>query len=527
MSNPNVDASPGPADLTSLPFFAAPAPAEPAVNPNAGHAAAHLSRAAQRLPGAIPAGTPALPPLPPVQPLVDLAVPPSTEATLIDRSDLPWDEIAAIRDEVSRDLANIYSEAMDISLEQREQAAQDNIVDRVRTRVDEQTRRPGDQRWSPRMQQLIRQAVFDLLFRLGRIQPLVDEPGVENIHINGFDDVWLSYADGRVEKYPYTIATSDRELAEEINLLAARSGEGGRSFTRARPRLHLDLPSNARLAAVAEPIATRPTVVIRIHRLVDVTIEQLVERDTLSRQAAAFLTAAVEAGVSIVTSGFPGAGKTTLLRALADAIPPEEKIVTIEMERELYLHKIPERHPRVVALEYRPGEGEPGADGKLPGEITLEDLVYDTLRLDTQRFIVGEVRGPEIYAMLQAMQSGVGSLSTLHAASADDSIDRMSALMLSKGSNTTPVYAYRMIEQNIKLIVQIAKITDSDGKPRRVVTEIAEIEKGEDQNNFRPIAKQVFRFDRSTMSLIPAELPSKRLLETLRLYGFDDTNLGV
>ncbi|MGU7700638.1 hypothetical protein ACV2X9_25600, partial [Escherichia coli] len=92
---------------------------------------------------------------------------------------------------------------------------------------------------------------------------------VENIHINGFDDVWISYADGRVVKYQYPIAENDRELEREINLLAARSGEGGRSFTSARPRLHMDLPGGARLAAIAEPVATRPTIVIRIHRLVD------------------------------------------------------------------------------------------------------------------------------------------------------------------------------------------------------------------------------------------------------------------
>ena len=91
----------------------------------------------------------------------------------------------------------------------------------------------------------------------------------------------------------------------------------------------MDLPGGARLAAVAEPVATRPTIVIRIHRLVDVTLDQLVERGTLTRQAAEFLRAAVVAGVSVVTSGFPGAGKTTLLRALADCIPSEEKIVTI------------------------------------------------------------------------------------------------------------------------------------------------------------------------------------------------------
>lgn len=533
------DPTPDPADLGNIPFFTAPAPATPqapATAPadtglrNLGHAAAHLTRAAQRnAPAEAVPTAPAAPIVPAPPTIPERPAPEVTPPTTLDaRSDLPWADIAAIRDEVSRELAAVFSESMDITAEQREQTAQDHIVDRVRARVDDQTRRPGEGRWPAPMQTAIRQAVFDQLFRLGRLQPLVDEPDVENIHINGFDDVWISYADGRVVKYQYPIAENDRELEREINLLAARSGEGGRSFTSARPRLHMDLPGGARLAAIAEPVATRPTIVIRIHRLVDVTLDQLVERGTITRQAAAFLRAAVIAGVSVVTSGFPGAGKTTLLRALADCIPAEEKIVTIEMERELYLHKINDRHPRVVSLEAKPGEGERGADGRLPGEITPEDLVYDTLRLDTQRFIVGEVRGPEIYAMMQAMQSGVGSLSTLHAASADDSIDRMSALMLSRGNNTTPVYAYRMIEQNIKIVVQISKIIDpATGKPRRVVTEIAEILPGEEQNNSRPVASQVFRFDRSSGSLITADMPSPRLLEELKFYGFDPANLGV
>lgn len=526
------DSTPDPADLGNIPFFTQPAQPTPATPPadnnlrNLGHAAAHLTRAAQRQ---VPDVSAPAAPAPAAPRAPEQTTPAATPAATLDaRSDLPWTEIAVIRDEVSRELAAVFSESMDITADQREQTAQDHIVDRVRARVDEQTRRPGEIRWTPAMQNAIRQAVFDQLFRLGRLQPLVDEPDVENIHINGFDDIWISYADGRVVKYNYPIAANDRELEREINMLASRSGEGGRSFTSARPRLHMDLPGGARLAAIAEPVATRPTIVIRIHRLVDVTLDQLVERGTVTRQAAAFLRAAVIAGVSVVTSGFPGAGKTTLLRALADCIPAEEKIVTIEMERELYLHKINDRHPRVVALEAKPGEGERGSDGRLPGEITPEDLVYDTLRLDTQRFIVGEVRGPEIYAMMQAMQSGVGSLSTLHAASADDSIDRMSALMLSRGNNTTPVYAYRMIEQNIKIVVQISKIIDpATGKPRRVVTEIAEILPGEEQNNSRPVASQVFRFDRSTGSLITADMPSPRLLDELKYHGFDTANLGV
>ena len=257
------DQTPGPADLGTLPFFAQPT--RPATAPapgthNAERAAAHLTRAAQRQAAPEEPGY-AAPVTPPPAHEVDewLQTAPATAAafaytdTLDSRSDLPWEEIAIIRDEVSRELAAMFSEDIDISLERREEAARDHITDRVRARVDEQTRRPGAQSWTPQMQSAIKQAVFDHLFRLGRLQPLVDEPEVENIHINGFDDVWISYADGRVEKYKYPIASSDRELEREINLLAARSGEGGRSFTSARPRLHMDLPGGARLAAVAEP----------------------------------------------------------------------------------------------------------------------------------------------------------------------------------------------------------------------------------------------------------------------------------
>jgi len=308
------DSTPDPADLGNIPFFTQPTQPTPATPPadnnlrNLGHAAAHLTRAAQRQAPDVSAAAAPAPAAPraPEQPTP--AVTPA--ATLDARSDLPWTEIAVIRDEVSRELAAVFSESMDITAEQREQTAQDHIVDRVRARVDEQTRRPGEIRWTPAMQNAIRQAVFDQLFRLGRLQPLVDEPDVENIHINGFDDIWISYADGRVVKYNYPIAANDRELEREINMLASRSGEGGRSFTSARPRLHMDLPGGARLAAIAEPVATRPTIVIRIHRLVDVTLDQLVERGTLTRHGRTPSSAPhVTAGVSVVTSRIPRSGQ--------------------------------------------------------------------------------------------------------------------------------------------------------------------------------------------------------------------------
>jgi type IV secretory pathway ATPase VirB11/archaellum biosynthesis ATPase len=512
-------------DPANLPFFAPRAP-QPTTREE--QLAANLTRSSMRR-GAIPTGTHPEDANQPTetQPtgaaFATVATGEEETQTLEERSALPWDEVNKIRDKVARILSEALAEQMTMPVEMQKQIAQGHIKDSIATEVSKQARDNVSSAWNSRLQNRIQRAVFDSLFNLGRLQPLVDEPGVENIHIGGFDNVWLSYDDGRVVRYEHPIALSDGDLVSSINLLASR--EGNRSFTTARPRLHLDLPGGARLAAIAHPTADRPTIVIRIHRLVDVTLNDLVRRGTLTPLSAKFLRAAVIAGVSIVTSGFPGAGKTTLLRALADVIPADEKLVTIEMERELYLHKLPERHPRVVSLEYRPGEGEPGPDGKLPGEITLEDLVADTLRLDTQRFIVGEVRGSEIYAMMQAMQSGVGSLSTLHAASGHEAIDRMSSLMLSKGQNVTPVYAYRMIEQNISLVVQIAKIIGADGKPQRVITEISEIQPGEASNSFRPVAHMLFRWDRATQTLIPNSQPSPKLAETLHHAGFTEDDM--
>lgn len=514
-----------PASLDSLPFFAQPK--TPQTTTREEQLAANLTRSAIRR-GSVPSGTGPTEPQPAADTAPTSAFGPSATGveepqTLEERSALPWDDVNKIRDKVARILSETLAEQMNMPLEMQKQLAQGHIKDNIAAEVSKQARDKLSTAWPTRLQNRIQRAVFDALFNLGRLQPLVDEPGVENIHIGGFDNVWLSYDDGRVVRYEHAIAVSDADLVQSINLLASR--EGNRSFTTARPRLHLDLPGGARLAAIAHPTADRPTIVIRIHRLVDVTLDDLVMRGTLTPLAAKFLRAAVIAGVSIVTSGFPGAGKTTLLRALADVIPASEKLVTIEMERELYLHKLPDRHPRVVSLEYRPGEGEPGPDGKLPGEITLEDLVADTLRLDTQRFIIGEVRGPEIYAMMQAMQSGVGSLSTLHAASGHEAIDRMASLMLSKGQNVTPVYAYRMIEQNISLVVQIAKIVDAEGKPKRVITEISEIQPGEESNGFRPVAHQLFRWDRATQMLLPNSQPSPKLAEILHHAGFTETDM--
>jgi type IV secretory pathway ATPase VirB11/archaellum biosynthesis ATPase len=224
--------------------------------------------------------------------------------------------------------------------------------------------------------------------------------------------------------------------------------------------------------------------------------------------------------------GNPGAGKTTLLRALANVMDPLEKIVTIEKERELYLDRMGDRHLIVTSLQYRPGQGERLPDGSRPGEITLIDCLEEALRLDAQRIFVGEVRGGEIDAMFQAMQAGVGSLSTLHANGTTDAIERM-ATLTQKNLGTTDSYAYRQIARHIDLIVMIKRVVYKDPETgarriRRVVTDISEVQAGESVEGARPIAAPIFQAHPRTFELGRGDgRPTPELLADLQHAGFD------
>lgn len=438
-------------------------------------------------------------------------------------SEIDWDVVQRLRTSVSHLLTQAIQDDPTMSDERQRANAQAHIAEVIRSHVDDQISVGGSvAAWSADTRTAVARAIFDALFKLGRLQPLVDDPTVENIDIYGHDNVWVTRADGSRERQR-PIANSDAELIADIAFLAQRAGEDGRSFTPSTPILDMDLPGNARLAAVHPPISPRPKVVVRIHRYVDIDLDELVEsHGTLTTEAAAFLASAVRAGKSIVVAGAPGAGKTTLLRALANCIPPLEEIVTIEKERELHLDRMGDRHALVTPLQYRPGTGELTTDGRRAGEVTLVDLLEEALRLNAERIIVGEVRGSEVDAMFQAMQAGVGSLSTIHAHSPTDTIERLAGLTL-KSFGATDAYAYRQIERHINLIVQIRKVRDSEGRLRRQVTNIAEVQPGEDgpEGVARPIAADIFaragRFD----ALEPVSLPTPATLSSLEEHGFD------
>lgn len=312
--------------------------------------------------------------------------------------------------------------------------------------------------------------VHAALFGVGRLQPLLDDPDVENIDINGHDRVFVSYADGR-EELAEPVAESDDELVELIQVLGAYSGLSSRPFDAANPQLDLRLPDGSRLSAVMD-VTRRPALSIRRARLGKVFVSDLVGNGTLAPDVGAMLSAAVRARKNIMISGATNAGKTTLLRALAAEIASDERLVTVERALELGLDQFPELHPNVVAFEER----LPNSEGL--GGISMADLVRRSLRMNPSRVIVGEVLGDEIVTMLNAMSQGNdGSLSTIHANSSSEVFNRISTYAI-QSQERLPVEATQMlIAGAVDFVVFLEKRNDyaRGGRLRRFVSSVREV----------------------------------------------------
>lgn len=401
------------------------------------------------------------------------------------------------------------------SPEARRELARSLVATELSERGRERVLR-GDDPWSVEAEMATGRAVMAALFGLGRLQPLIDDPTVENIEVDGYDHVWVSYADGRVQPHA-PIADSDSELIEILQLLAARTGSAERTFSSAHPSLHLRLDDGSRLAAVAWT-TPRVHVVIRRHRVRDVDLDDMVALGTLDSVLAEFLRAAIRAGKNVVVTGLQNAGKTTLIRALANEFDPMERFATIEKEYELYLHDLPARHPRVVAMEAREGSAELDPYGHRAGEITLSELVTTALRLNLRRIIVGEVRGAEVLPMLEAMSTGDGSLCTLHARTAQHAIDRVVTLCLSAGVHMTDTFAYRLLAGSVDLFVHVELVDDQgDGTRSRFVSQVVEVA-GLGEHN-RPSTTNVFA-PRPDGRAVPLHRPD--CLPDLVAAGFDE-----
>lgn len=349
------------------------------------------------------------------------------------------------------------------------------------------------------------QAVFDRLFHLGRLQPLLDDETIQNIVANGYDRVFIEYAGGlKVEGPP--VAESDEELIEQLREIGRRYGLSEREFNPSRPQLNLQLPDGSRLFAVAW-VCERPSVSIRRHRFMKLDLADLVGLGAIDESLASFLAAAVRSRQQIIVAGATGAGKTTMLRALAAEIAPSERIVTVETELELGLDRFADVHPDCVALEAR----EANVEGA--GEVTAADLVRMSLRMNPDRVIVGEVRGDEIVPMLNAMSQGNdGSMCTVHADSSGTVFNKM-ALYAMQSPERLPLEATcQLAAAAVDLVVYIAK--SSDG---RWVSSIRQVV-GVDGSNV--VTNELFRPGPDGRA-VPAVPVPHDLADVLIAHGWD------
>jgi len=431
---------------------------------------------------------------------------------------LDWELVASLRQQTADRLSQEGQPAGEDDREAQQERGRAIITELLHQEATERLR-AGETSWEPDVQDGLARAVFDAVFGLGRLQPLVDDPQVENIMIFGHDQVTVELTGGRQVMAP-RVADSDQELVDFLTFVASRSEVNARSFSPSQPELHLRLDGGARLAAQAW-VTPRPQVVIRRHRLTEVALEDLVALGTMSPVVATFLGAVVRAGRSIVVSGAQGAGKTTMVRALCNEIPRYEVIGTFETEYELHLHEMPERHPYVFAWEARPGSGEVGPDGQRAGEFTLDQALHGSFRMNLNRQIVGEVRGPEAAAMLKAMQSGSGSISTTHAAHAVGAVEKLVTCVMESGQHATHDFALRAVACGVDVVVHVTKQTqvtqDGSAQVSRFVSEVIAVALGEEQTGYA--VTTVFRADPGSTLARPDVLPDE--YRGLARSGFD------
>jgi pilus assembly protein CpaF len=301
---------------------------------------------------------------------------------------------------------------------------------------------------------LIRQIV-DEMIGLGVLEPLLADETVTEIMVNGHDDIWVERG-GRLQREEDLRFASESQLFQTIDRIV---GGVNRRVDESSPMVDARLPSGERVNVIIPPLSLRgPALTIRRFPT-PYSMQQLIELGTLPPDLAGLLAAFVRGKLNVLVSGGTGTGKTTFLNALSAFIPTDERIITVEDAAELQLQQ-----PHVLSLESRP----PNVEGR--GEVTIRDLVRNSLRMRPDRIIVGEVRGGETLDMLQAMNTGhEGSLATVHANSPADAILRLETLASMTELSISFDALRDQINTAIEVFVQLGRSADG----RRRVTEVA------------------------------------------------------
>jgi len=318
--------------------------------------------------------------------------------------------------------------------------------------------------------------IVDEFTGFGPIQPLLDDPDISEVMVNGPKKVFIEKS-GRVTKSGVTFDDDDHVMRIIDRIILPL----GRRVDADSPTVDARLPDGSRVNAVIRPVSIDgPCITIRKFKKDKLQVDDLIKFGSLTKNMGEFLRACVVAHLNIVVSGGTGSGKTTLLNVLSSFIPEHDRIVTIEDAAELQLQQ-----DHVLRLETKVAN----IDGK--GAVTIRDLVRNSLRMRPDRIVVGECRGGETLDMLQAMNTGHdGSLTTLHANSPRDALSRMETMVLMAGMDLPLKVVRQQISSAIDLIVQQTRLKDGSRK----VTAITEVVGMEGET---VVLTDVFKFEQT------------------------------
>jgi len=322
------------------------------------------------------------------------------------------------------------------------------------------------------------QSVVNRMVGLGPIEPYLNDSQVTEIMVNAPDEIFVE-KEGELEP----VEASFRDEQHILNVIDRIVAPLGRRVDESTPFVDARLPDGSRVNAIIPPLALRsPALTIRRFSADPFTLKRLVKMESIDKKMAGFLQACIRARLNILISGGTGSGKTSTLNALARCIPKGERLVTIEDTAELQLTAT-----NLVSLESRP----PNIEGA--GEVNIRTLVFNALRMRPDRIIVGEVRGPEAFDMLQAMNTGhPGSLTTIHANSPADAVRRLESMVLMAGLDLPQPAIRDQIASSLDLILQQERLP---GGSRKVVS-IAEVLFTQDEGweNLRVKTEEIFTF---------------------------------
>ena len=388
------------------------------------------------------------------------------------------DEVREIRlYQVKKRIHHLLLERLDLSaLEELEESVRAREIRQALAVLMEEEEEPLNLVEKTRLN---RELEFEIL-GLGPLEPLLADPTISDILVNRHNQVYVE-RHGRLELADIRFQDSEH-LLKIINKIVSNVG---RRIDESTPMVDARLPDGSRVNAIIPPLALDgPMLCIRRFSVQRPTLEDLIEKGSLTAQIGEVLKAVSVAKLNVLISGGTGAGKTTLLNILSGFIPANERIITVEDSAELQLQQ-----EHVCRLETRP----PNVEGK--GEITARDLVRNCLRMRPDRVVVGEVRGPEVIDMLQAMNTGhEGSMTTIHANTSRDALMRLETMISLSGITIQERAMRQMVSSSINVVVQLVRHTDGC---RRMVSfsEITGMESG-------MISMQdIFVFERHGMNL--------------------------